>query len=93
MTHCTFCGSPLVSTVANPTIALSSGTYHGRCYEKVRDQSGQEAEKKRLAAEAVAEEKESARAARAIALRAERGERMRRLSERRKAGSTPRAPG
>lgn len=54
-THCTHCDRLLESTVKNPTIALSSGTYHDCCYQllgKVREEEQQRAADERMEKEA-----------------------------------------
>lgn len=80
---CALCDKPLVSTVANPTLALSSGSYHDKCYdaekaraEKARETAAEDQEAARAASEAAEAEAEAERvaqrAARALSRRAER---------------------
>ena len=57
--HCSTCGHFLESTVKNPTVALSNGTFHYNCYSK----NSKEREAKALAeAEAEAESRMEAEA-------------------------------
>jgi hypothetical protein len=73
----------LASTVANPTLALSSGTYHSHCYDRERARSAKAREmtvEAQQAAQAAVEaasaeaeaERVARRAARALSKRAER---------------------
>jgi hypothetical protein len=71
-THCDVCEKFLVSTVANPTVALSSGTYHYDCYRGLAGLAEAEALKKREAAD----EKAAREVARQMEIREARSARM-----------------
>jgi hypothetical protein len=71
-THCAHCNRLLASTVSNPTIALSSGTYHDACYQvlgKVREEEQQRRAEARM-------EQEAKRLAKKLDARHARSERM-----------------
>ena len=72
-TECARCGKLLVSTVENPTIALTCGWFHDRCYNLLQADREEEAHAR---AEAAAEE-EAKRNARRIEIQAQRSQRMR----------------
>lgn len=72
-TDCARCGKPLVSTRENPTIALTCGWFHDRCYGLLAADREAEARARALAAE----EEEAKRNARRIEIQAQRSLRMR----------------
>lgn len=83
-THCTHCERLLESSVKNPTIALSIGTFHYRCYQRL----GKERE---AAAEREADarmEAEAKKLAKKLDARHARSERMKARWAARKAAQT-----